>query len=472
VATKSYSTIIDDMRNYITALYPSAQTHEGSIINDVVIAAPAVELADAHAKATLISEAQSLETAKQDGLAKIGSNFNKFQKPSLPATGIVTFFTRTSPTFDIVIPANTVVTTRAGIGITEQKFRTLKKVVLYQALAGAHLNGETGLYEISVDIEALSPGASSVVGSYTIDTLQGTVTGIDGVYNNNATSGGKDFEDETTFASRLASTFTGIALGTEDGYLTEVLNEDTVTAATVVGHGATGRETQNAVDIYYKGIKVQTYTDVFAVPEGVDIRDFVFTKQPVISGSILAVVFGSTGSIIGSANPYSFVKDEGVYGGSIYGLDKLSFQDPLDTTYGTVYVTYSYNALSEDLQTVFSKTNKDLLDVDVLVKTATAIFIDMDLDITLLSGFDSVYVSLEIQNNIAVFLDSLTIGEELQMADVAREILNTAGVDDVLLPFSTFVATDGSLSPNAANNLAIPANGYPAVGTITINTVI
>lgn len=472
MATKTYSTIVDDMRSYITSWYPSAQTHEGSIINDIVIAAPAVELAAAHVKASLISDAQSIETAKQDGLAKIGSNFNKFQKPSIPAVGIITFFTRTTPTIDITIPANTVITTRSGIGITEQQFRTIRTVTMYQVLAGSHLNASTGLYEISVDIEALTPGVSGVVGSYSIDTIQGTITGIDGVYNNLATSGGKDFEDETTFASRLASTFTGISLGTEDGFLTEVLLEDDVTTATVVGHGLTGRETQNAVDIYYKGIRVQAYTDVFPVPEGVEISDFVLTKQPVISGSILAVVFGSSASVVGPANPWSFVKDSGVYAGSVYGTDHISFAAPLDAVYGTVYVTYSYNALSEDLQTIFSKTNKDLLDVDILVKAAVTVFIDIDLNITLLPGFDSVYTSLEIQNNIAIFLDSLGIGEELQMADVAREILNTPGVDDVLLPFSTFVASDGSLSPNANNNLDIPANGYPAAGTITINTAI
>ncbi len=472
MATKTYSTIIDDMRNHILSLYPSAQTHEGSILDDIVIAAPARELAAAHEKVTLISEAQSVETAKQDGLEKIGSNFNKFQKPAIPALGIVTFFTRILPALDIVIPANTVVTTRAGIGVTEQQFRTIQKVTMYQSLGGAYLNGETGLYEISVNVEAFSPGVSSVVGSYTIDTIQGTITGIEGVYNALATSGGKDFEDETTFASRLISTFTGIALGTEDGFLTEVLNEDDVTSATVVGHGNTGRETQNAVDVYYKGTRAQTYTDVFAVPQGVAIDELVFTKQPVISGSILTVAFGSTGSVVGPVPTYTFTRDTGVHGGSIYGRDRLTFSDVLDFTLGTVYVVYSYNALSEDLQNTFTKTNKDILDVDILVKAATIVFIDMDLDVTILNGFDSVYVSLEIQNNIAVFLDSLDIGEELQMADVAREILNTTGVDDVFLPFTTFVASDGSIIPNESNNLIIPANGYPVSGIITINTII
>jgi len=468
---KSYNTIVDDMRNYIRSLYPSAQTHEGSIINDIVIAAPSKELASIYEKTTLISEAQSIETAKQDGLEKIGSNFNKFQKPSIPAIGITTFFARTSPTIDINIPANTIVTTRTGIGVTEQKFRTIKKAIMYQALAGSYLNSDTGLYEISVDIEAITPGINSIVGAYTIDTIQGTITGIEGVYNKAATSGGKDFEDEITFASRLASTFTGIALGTEDGYLTEVLSEDAITAATVVGHGLTGRETQNAVDIYYKGIRVQTYTDVFTVPEGVAINELIFTKQPVISGSILTVAFGSTGSI-GPLPTWGFIRDAGAFGGSIYGRDLLSFDSSLDPSLGTVYVVYSYNSLSEDLQNTFSKTNKDILDVDILIKAAVIVFINMDLEIKILSGFDSVYVSLEIQNNIAIFLDSLDIGEELQMADVAREVLNTTGVDDVLLPFATFAASDGSIIPNANNNLTIPANGYPAVGTITINTTI
>lgn len=470
--SKTYSTIISDMRSYIRGEYPSAQTHEGSILNDLVIAAPAREMAILYERTTLISEDQSIETASQAGLAKIGSNINKYQKPALPSTGIVTFFSNTAPTFNIGIPANTIVSTRSGVGFTEQRFRTLKAVTMYQALAGSYLNGNTGKYEISVDVEALTPGIESIVGAYTIDSIQGPLTGIDGVYNASATAGGEDFENEETFAARIASTFSGTILGTEDGYLTEVLLNENVTSATVVGHGETGRELYNAVDIYYKGTYIKPYTDVIALPEGVDIDTVVFNKQPVISGSIQTVAFGSTASIIGIVPTWTFQKDTSLYGGSIYGQDALKFSGILEPSLGTVYIIYSYNALSETLQNVFSKTNKDLLDVDILIKAATEIPIDIDLDVTVLSGYDPILVTLDIQNTVAAFLDSLAIGDELQMADVAREVLNIAGVDDVLLPFSTFRSSDSSILPDSDNNLTIPSNGYPTTGTINISTVV
>lgn len=469
---KTYSTIISDMRSYIRSIYPSAQTHEGSIINDIVIVAPARELALLYERTDIISQDQSVETASSTGLAKLGGNINKYQKPAIPAIGIVTFFTNTAPTIDITIPANTVVSTRAGVGVIEQRFRTLKKVTMYKSLASAYLNGDTGKYEISVEVEALTPGIQSIVGAYTIDSIQGPLTGIDGVYNASSTSGGEDFENETTFAARLATAYSGTILGTEDGYLTTVLENDNVTSATIVGHGETGREEYNAIDVYYKGTNIRPYTDVLTIPKGVSISELVFTKQPVISGSILAVVYGSTGSLIGPVPSYSFVRDSSLYGGSIYGQDKLQFSSSLESSLGTIYVIYSYNALSEELQNLFTKTNKDILDTNILIKQAVAVAIDIDLDVTVLSGFDPILVTLEIQNTIAAFLDSQAIGQELQMADVAREVLNVSGVDDVLLPFSTFRSSDSTILPDSGNNLAIPSNGYPITGTINIATVV
>ena len=470
--SKTYSNIIADMRSYIRGIYPSAQTHEGSILNDIVIAAPARELALLYEKNQLVSEDQSIETASQSGLEKWGSNLNKYQKPAIPATGTVTFFSNTAPTTDITIAANVIVSTRAGVGVTAQQFRTIRKVVMYNVLSPSYLNPSTGKYEISVEVEAMVPGTEGVVGAYTIDSIQGTLIGVNGVYNATATSGGEASETTTEFSQRLASTFTGTILGTEDGYLTEVLANENVVSATVVGHGDTGREFYNAVDIYYKGNNLRYYTDVFNIPQGITTTDLVLTKQPVISGSIQTIIYGSTGSIIGPVPTHTFVRDTSLYGGSIYGQDKLVFSPALSPNLGTAYVVYTYNALSEELQNLFTKTNKDLLNVDVLVKAATQILIDMDLDVTILSGYDPVVVTLEIQNTIAVFLDSLDIGEELQMADVAREVLNVAGVDDVLLPFTTFRSSDSTILPGADNNLVIPSNAYPTANIINVNTVV
>lgn len=470
--SKSYSTIVQSMRDYIKAIYPSAQTHEGSVLDDIVIAVPSRELSQLYEKVDLVSEAQSIETATQDGLEKLGSNVNKFQKSAIPATGIVTFFSSTAPTFDITIPANTVVSTRGSAGVIPKKFRTLRKVVMYKVLAGSYLNSSNGKYEISAAIEALTPGQNGVVGARAVDAIQGSITGIEGVYNASATSGGEDFESEQDFAQRIAAAFTGNILGTEDGYLSEALAIDEITSATVVGHGNTGRDIMNAVDIYYKGSRMSTYTDIFTVPQGVLISEVVLTKQPVVVDTVTTLIYGNTGSIIGVSPAWSLVKDTGVYKGSIYGLDKIEFSGELVASLGTVYVTYSYNSLSEVLQNIFTKTNKDLLDISILVKEASAISIDIDLDVTVLAGFDTLLVASAIQDVVASFLDGLSIGQELQTADVAREVLNTPGVDDVLLPFTLFRASDGSILPNASNNLVIPSDSYATAGTITITTSI
>jgi len=107
----------------------------------------------------------------------------------------------------------------------------------------------------------------------------------------------------------------------------------------------------------------------------------------------------------------------------------------------------------------------------VLVKWATEIPVDLTITIKVLPGYDQNTVITNIQQAIALFFSELNIGEEIQQADVAREILNVNGVDDLLLPFNTFKSHDNIITPNSFNNLVIPFNSYIVANIITINVI-
>ena len=106
-----------------------------------------------------------------------------------------------------------------------------------------------------------------------------------------------------------------------------------------------------------------------------------------------------------------------------------------------------------------------------MVKWAQELPININMNMKVIEGFDSTVVSDAVTTEIALFLSSSSIGQELQQADVARIALNVAGVDDIQLPFTLFQSSDGSVVPNTFGNLVIPSYAYALAGTIIVNIV-
>jgi uncharacterized phage protein gp47/JayE len=453
------------MISYIRGKFASADVTEGSILNDVVITAPARILSQLYSDLDTSLLGQSISTAPDAQLDVLARNVGIVRKAARPARGTITFYRNAAPSSDIVVPVGTLVSTSASNASPGIQFQTLRTVTMYAALAGLYLNPITGRYEISTDIIAVLAGLDGIVGANTVSLISTPVSNIDGCYNAAATAYGADQESSIALQNRIGARVTGNVMGTEDGYLSVVIANSNVEDAIVVAHGLTGRDALGAIDIYVKGRSPITQTDVFTSLTS----DMIFSKQPTISGSVVSVQSSSSGSL--SSALWEQILDTGIYRGSIEALDKLHWPTILNSTYGIIYTTYSYNALIEQLQTLFSQTNKDVLDTSVLVKWAQELPIDITINMKVVSGFDSTVVSDAVSTELATFLDSLTIGQELQQADVARIILNVAGVDDVQLPFTTFQSSDGNVVPNTFGNLVIPTYSYTQAGDIIINIV-
>jgi hypothetical protein len=234
----------------------------------------------------------------------------------------------------------------------------------------------------------------------------------------------------------------------------------------VIGQGATGRAEIGAVDIYVKGKEYRDYQDEFSDPFG-PYPDFVFTKQPVITGSISSILSSGGGLLPSIAS--SFVKDVGAYGGSIMAQDKLHWNTGVPTTSGSIIVSYQYNGLIEDLQSLLKTDNENTLNSQTLIKWATEEPIDVTLSIRLLPGFTNDDVNPFVVSALTMLLDGYGIGQEVQQSDIIREVLNTPGVDDVLVPLTLLQSHDGSITLDIFQNLNIPQTAYASAGTIIVN---
>jgi uncharacterized phage protein gp47/JayE len=469
MAVQSLQSITNSMALNITGAFPKADVSNGSILSDIVIIPPAQEIAKLYDQDQRTSDNQALATASEDGLAIIGSNLNKSRIPAIAANGIITLFSYTPPTSDITISAGTLVGTTTGSSTAQVQFRITQTVVLYVVLASSYLNADTGLYEIQAPIECTTPGIIGVVGSQTINVLVSAVTGLSGCYNATATSGGADLEDKEIYRQRLSIAWQGNTLCTDNGILSIALAQTGVEDAILVAHGNSPRQEFGAIDVYIKGVTPAQYVDSFLIDVNSPQQYFVTTKQPLLTTGLQTIIYSDSGSV--APPSASILRDTSAYAGSIKASDRVYWSSPLPAASGTVYTTYTYNGLVETLQGYFTNTNADIANANILVKWATAIGIDVTVTIKVLNGYDSLNVTFDIQDALALFFDGVSIGTQIQQADVAKVILNVAGVDDAKLPFDVFQSSDGSIIPDSFGDLTIPASSYAVSGDIIINVV-
>ena len=465
---RTFNDIVASMKSFIRGKNSKLDTSEGTILNDVVISAPSQELTLLYQNVDTVAAEQSIETATDDGLARLAGNFGLTRKAARKARGTVNFFVNNSPTSDINIPAGTVVATSQSSNTNAVQFATVRAAIMYGVLAGSYLNPSTGRYEISVDIEAVEGGLSGTVGAQNISVITTPISGVNGVYNASATSGGSDIESQDALRIRIAARLSGNVIGTEDGYLSVVLANENVDDAAVVGHGDTDRDVAGAVDIFVKGRVSRYQQDSFSTAAST-FPNLVLSKQPVLTSGVNTVLSSSSGSL--GTGVWSLTKDTGAYAGSTQGLDSVVWSTAQSGSLGTVFVSYSYNGLIEDLQNLFAKTNKDVENVNLLVRWATEIEIDLTANVKIFAGYDSTDVVNQIRTDLATFFDALQIGDQVQQSDVVKAIVNVPGVDDVQLPFVTFRSSDLTVLQDSFGNLNLADNAYAISGTITINIV-
>jgi len=465
---RTFQEIYTSMKNFIRSKNPTIDLSEGSIANDIFISAPSQEIAKLYEESNIVSQSQSLLTASDSGIDTMGENLSILRKSSRRASGIVKFFTRTSPVTDVTILAGTIISTPSIDGKDGIQFIVTNTVYMYATLAASYLNTTNGVYEISASVEAVRAGISGVVGPQTITKIVTSVSGIDGCYNDEATTGGLDVESTGNLKIRIASKWRGNTIGVADGYLSEVLNYPGVEDGVEFGGIATGREDLGPVDVYIRGNTVTQAQDTFISFS--NYSNLIFSKQPVIDTASITI-FSSGGGLI-DPSLYTFVKDGGAYAGSINGQDKIEWNTVLTSGSGSLLVNYSYNSLIYDLQNYFADPSRNVQNSNLLIKQASEILIDMEFNIKISSGYDTTSVTTEISSQLAIFLDSLSIGALIRQSDIAEIILAISGVEDLQLPLIKLQSADGSIVPDSFDNLQLTNKSYAVLGSLIINTIL
>lgn len=436
--------ILDIFEKVLSAKNNTVDLTTGTVESDLGVEALAQVLSGLYSEMVATRGQVTLDPsyytdAAADQLALV---YKLTRNSAVKATGSVTFGALTAPSAQnpIVIPVGTIVQGKADVSSTAIAYVTTESG---QITSTSALNPNTGYYEVTLNIEAVTPGTSGNLGIGYINQLSTSISNVTSIYNKNAIVNGKDTETTADLLARVLLNIQGRNLNTKQGLNSWVLEHPAVNQCLIIDPNSPySIRGVGGVDIFIKGTTTLSYEQtVTAITNSV-----ILDKQPVsydengASDQITVIISGETYDL--NSGIFTFVKDkETIYQNSTKAKDKIVF-----TTEGLLQlqnvssytINYSYNALLEELQNDIESEENALLTGDDLFRDTNRIAVEMSFGIVVFNGYNKATVINNIKNNIEVFINNMALDEDLRQSDIVNIVENTVGVDYMTLPFLKF----------------------------------
>ena len=426
-------TLLSLSKKLISARNSNIDLTTGTVLNDLGVDATAQILASISEDIDRVLAQQSLDSSSftDEEADMFVLPFGLKRKEPGFATGNITFATKELPSISspIVIPVGTQVYTSSENNSSSYYYETTSSGSITST---APFNANTGYYEVTVSIKAVSPGTDYNVGIGYINGLRSSITGISAVYNKNAIVNGTDTESTSSLLNRFLIYWRGRNRNTEPGILAWTYENPVVEEALVVGPDSEySLRGPGAVDVYVRGITDMSYTQVVSTIT----KEVILTKQPVINIDTLYVTVGTNNFTV-SDGVFDIVKDTvTIYQGSNQAHDKLVWTDDgyeIVRNAASYNITYSYNSLIDDLQTMYDNDNERLITGDILARETYRTDVVMEFGITTIPGVDkSTTISL-------IKTNTTPLNTDLKQSDIVAIIEGTEGVSYTELPFLQF----------------------------------
>ena len=487
IKDRSYEEVVQNMVAFLKSsnMGYNADVKIGSVIRELMIDPQAFELSILYNNLQGVQKSQSIVYASEmstEEMDDLVSNWYLERKPGGYAQGYVMFYVKTRPTQEpgLTIPAGTKISGSMVTNKTKLVFVTTKTAYIKvkssysdyafdESSVDGFFDNDLGVYGVMVYVEAVVSGPNSNMEPGLIHTIDTQLGGGVSVINKVKIGGGTNIETNEQLASRQQQALRGVSRTTQDGYearikqnVSEVLDVLTVSAGNskMLRDGGYGGK----ADFYIMGrpfnteekqeivTKVITDSNLFGI-------DIVLKYQPVYEiKSIELMINGISSGIFLKASSlanfngttygdYQLVKDADVYGGSIYGNDRLQFLSPVGTRANeSLGVIYTVNRTIVDVQNQL-EVNRDLTN-DVLGKEAIQKNFRVACSIDVYEGFNISEIKQGIIDDTVNFFTNTRLGALVQQSDVVGLIKDQDGVDNIIIPLDKFMFASDEITPS------------------------
>ena len=455
---KQFEDILERMINRVVARTELTDINDGSSLKQV-LAAAAREIDDTNYQMINLLDLFDINKAIGADLDEHAKQFNPSlitRNLSSRATGQIVF-SRVGTTGTVTIPIGTQIKVPASGAQSAILFSTTS--------IGTILAGFTD--SNAVDVVADDSGTVGNVAGGSITGFASKPSGVDSVMNPSAITNGSDEETDDSFRQRLKNQIKGLARAHVDGLETAALSaEDPITGkfvkfAQVVedpftlgrvtvyiddGAGSLSGETlakigvsvvaaavggETVINLPDKPIKTESAFSLFRNAVLL-IQDTDYVLNPA-SGQINFLPAGSVPALSpGDAITATYT----VFTGLIALVQKIIDGDPGDRA------TYpGYRAAG----------------VLVRVLTPTIIFQTVEMNITVLAGFDQTFVAGQVSDAISSYINGLGISDDVILNEIRERAMATPGVFDVEVetPSEKIVILDDELARITDANISV-----------------
>ena len=462
----------DILSNYIADLQAeyaiSGQTmpdmRVGVTIYDSFAVPASARISSAYQALDVVTANQSLlNAATMDSTAVdgIAANFGQSRGTGTVASGVVRFYRMAPAISSYTIPVNTLVSASATNSQASVSYMTSDLVTMDSTAA---YDPYIGGYYVQCGAVCTVSGSAGNTGIDTINTINSSLVGIDGVYNPYAITNGTDQQSNADLAAAVQDSAQG-GLGTKSGYALTVKTNYSVDDVQVVGPNDADSMNQQyggGVDIVVLDSISTTAQDIF--PYNAQYPVYLPLFKPLLgvlsaswAGASLSGSLQGPASGVGTGKDYDVILDTGgIWSGSMQDQSWIVFH-PTVTLSSDAQITVKYKFASQVgvIQTFFNNDDNDLLGSNVTVKEGSVIDATVSANISILPGYTWETVHDSAVSAVQALFSGLKLGQAVQANDILAAISDIAGVDEV--PVSSFVFAFAS-SPSITVDQIAPTN--------------
>lgn len=476
MALRTLSDIINDAVTFIQSKIPSLSLLQGTVARDVVVESPAQEFENVYVEVQRLRGIQSLNDPTQfedSELDRKAADVGLTRTLGVASTGFVTFRANTL-TSDITIPLGVELATAPTVlNTTVVSFTTVASGTMVAANAASFLNPFTGLYEISIPVQALSVGSTGNVAANSITTLVTSISGISTITNALPTSGGSDAESDISLSNRIRLKLSGNNKGTAAGIQGLIETNNLVLDSLIVRPGdpeLLRDQFGNSVDVVVVGENLVQVSEPHTFNSS-NLKVSLFRNPARSVSSITGTVSGSPYTFIEGTDYEVTIDLVSLFNGSTKANSYITFLSlgTLPDNSSIITITYTINKLVEDLQALLDDDTNKILASDVLVREAIKVLIQVGASIQVLPGFTAADVKSDVVTNVGIYLDALALGVDVDQSQLIAIMQDTTGVADVTtIPISLAVKRPTDTGFISVSDAIIARNEYGRADTITI----
>jgi hypothetical protein len=342
-----------------------------------------------------------------------GTNYTLERSTGTYASVVLTFWTDTLPTADITIPAGTQARTVGTSFTSPVIFSTVSDTTYALDNIAAYYSYDRARYEFPVSALARQIGETGNVGANLINVIVNPVSGISGVINLVASSGGSGVELDDDFRERIRLKKVGRNINTING-LREFVRERGFIDAYPVRVESSDSERATGVDVFVIDSNTTSISETFTYRT--NIPRYYFSYNPLLS--VTSVVSSATGTI--SSNDYDVnIDNTSPLRRSRYAQDYIEIRNSASLPDGSSFtVTYIYNQTILTFQSNLELDENNILTADPLVKRAYPLSFYINARLTLTANADGPTNRNRARNALIQFLTQYRLGEDIQKSDI------------------------------------------------------